>query len=369
MKTVRSFNLPERPRAAGMAKLAMTACMTACMAACMVVPGTASAQAPAEFAWRATLEVPPQASLVRAALPAEALLRLRSAQAADVRVFDAKGQPVPFALTAPVDQPRPARQATAFLNALPLFSARSGLRVPASGVQLRVDQGGQQRSVWVQMDGATSSFTAAAGATPLQSALFDARGLEQSITAVVIKARLPANAPVGMTLSSSTDLAQWTPVPLRGRLYRFEGNDAPANGTLELDTPLVLKGHYLRLDWQGQDGVEVESLQGLIAPAQAQLSRLTAALPEPRRDGAQAIEWELATALPLSALTLATSRANTLVPVRVMGRNQASEPWRQLTQGVVFRLGSGAEESANSTLTMPRVAARWLRVEATLGQR
>ncbi|MBC7438187.1 MAG: DUF3999 family protein, partial [Bdellovibrionales bacterium] len=46
-----------------------------------------------------------------------------------------------------------------------------------------------------------------------------------------------------------------------------------------------------------------------------------------------------------------------------------SEPWRQLTQGVVFRLGSGAEESANSTLTMPRVAARWLRVEATLGQR
>jgi hypothetical protein len=115
--------------------------------------------------------------------------------------------------------------------------------------------------------------------------------------------------------------------------------------------------------------VNVESLQGLIAPALAQPSQVTATLPEPRRDGAQAVEWELASALPLAALGLQTSQANTLVPVRVLGRNQASEPWRQLSQGLVFRLGSGAAESANAALILPRVAVRWLRVEATLGQR
>ncbi|MBC7380153.1 MAG: DUF3999 family protein, partial [Burkholderiaceae bacterium] len=351
----------------------LNAARTATLATCIALPVAAAAQAPADFAWRGTLEVPPQASLVRAALPADALMRLRSAQASDVRVFDAKGQPVPFALAAPVDQPRPARQTTAAFNALPLFSAQPGLQIPPSGVQVRVDEGGQQRSVWVQMgpqgSASTASPATAANATRLPSALFDARASAQTITAIVIKAQLPANAPIRFNLSASADLAQWASVPLRGRAYRFDGEGAPVNDTLELDEPLKLQGHYLRLDWQGQEGVVVEALQGLVAPPVQQAAQVSAPLPEPRHDGAQALEWDMPSATPLAALALSTSQANTLLPVRVLGRNQASEPWRLLSQGVIFRLGSGAGESANTPLPMPRVAVRWLRVEATNGLR
>ncbi|CAN5561716.1 DUF3999 domain-containing protein [soil metagenome] len=339
------------------------------LAAFIALPMIAAAQNAADFAWRGTLEVPPQASLVRAALPAQALMRLRSAQFSDVRVFDANGQPVPFAFAAPVNQPRPARQATAAFNALPLFSAQPGLQIPPSGVQVRVDEGGQQRSVWVQMKPQGAASAAASSATRLPSALFDVRASVQTITAIVIKAQLPANAPIRFNLSSSTDLSQWASVPLHGRAYRFEGDGAPVNDVLELDEPLKLQGRYLRLDWQGQDGVAVDALQGLIAPTAQQAAPVSATLPEPRRDGAQALEWDVPSATPLAALALSTSQANTLLPVRVLGRNQASEPWRLLSQGVIFRLGSGAAESANSPLPMPRLAVRWLRVEATNGLR
>jgi hypothetical protein len=347
----------------------LNAARTATLATCIALPVAAAAQAPADFAWRGTLEVPPQASLVRAALPADALMRLRSAQASDVRVFDAKDEPVPFALAAPVDQPRPARQATAAFNALPLFSAQPGLQIPPSGVQVRVDEGGQQRSVWVQMKPQGAATTATANATRLPSALFDVRASGQTITAIVIKAQLPLNAPIRFSLSSSADLAQWTSVPLHGRAYRFDGEGAPVNDTLELDEPLKLRGRYLRLDWQGQDGVVVDALQGLVALPLLQAAQVSATLPEPRRDGVQALEWDMPSATPLAALALSTSQANTLLPVRVLGRSQASEPWRVLSQGVIFRLGSGAAESANTPLPMPRVAVRWLRVETTNGLR
>ena len=200
------------------------------------------AQAPADFAWRGTLETPANATLIRAALPADALLRLRSPQAADVRVFDAKGLPVPFAFAAPVDKPPAARQPTASFRALTMYTAQAGSRIPRTGVQVRM-RDGAERSVWVQMEANDSGAGAdPAGATRLPSALFDTRGSSQRVSALVIKAQLPANAPVRIALETSTDLARWTPVPLRGRVFRFDGDNAPANDTLELEQPLALQG-------------------------------------------------------------------------------------------------------------------------------
>ena len=50
---------------------------------------------PADFLWRATLEVPSQASVVRVQLPAEALMRMQTAAGHDLRVYDGQGQRMP----------------------------------------------------------------------------------------------------------------------------------------------------------------------------------------------------------------------------------------------------------------------------------
>src|SRR4051812_11312876 len=75
---------------------------------------------PGDFRWEATLDTAGRSGLVRLPLPADALGRLQSSVAADLRVFDGQGQPVPFALATPPAPEASARRSTHSLPALPL---------------------------------------------------------------------------------------------------------------------------------------------------------------------------------------------------------------------------------------------------------
>lgn len=334
----------------------------------LAIAAHAADPAPADFAWRATLDTSGQAGLVRVALPAEALARLQTRRAADLRVFDAQGRPVAFALATP-PRPEPAtRQSTAAFRALPLHAAPAGLQAPKGTLQMKVQQDGAQQSVWVQLgEGKPAAATPASKALP--AALFDTRAQKDPVSGFTVRAQLPANVPVQLTLATSPDLANWTPVPVRGRVYRFEGDGAPANDRLELDTPLTLRDRFLRVDWSGQQGVSVESLTGLLAagPPARELPALV--LPAGMADGPAALEWQLGFATPIARIELTTSRDNTLLPVRVLGRQQPSEPWRLLASTVVYRLGAGANQASNSAAIVQQPSVRWLRVEATHGMR
>lgn len=339
------------------------------LAACLFAAGAQAAQeSPASFAWRATLDTGGQAGLVRLAVPGEALARLQSRQLADLRVFDGQGQPVPFAIARPAPPARGERQESAAFPALPLHAARPGERLPKGMVQMRIDEKGDRRSLWVQL-GAEGPQPQATAPQPLQAALFDTRAQKEAVSGFVLRARIPANVPVEFTLSTSPDLARWTPVPVRGRIFRFEGAGAPANDRLELAAPLRLQDQYLRLDWSGQEGVAVDAVVGLLSAAAPERAFPGVTLGAPYADGASALEWELPFATPIARLELTTDRANTLLPLRLLGRNQPSEAWRLLGHTVVYRLGAAGAESSNKPAVLDHPSVRWLRVEATHGAR
>lgn len=327
------------------------------------------APAPSEFAWRASLALPADASVARVTLPPDAMLRLQSRDARDVRVFNAKGEAVAFALAAPPRAtPGPLPPQTRPYTAHPLFTAASGKRPAPGSVQVHLDQAASQGSVWVRF-GDTGGTVGApdASATRLQSALFDTREDKQTVTAMTLQADLPPNVLVHLSLASSTDLAQWTPVALRGPVFRFEGVGAPANHTLELVQALRLEGRYLRLSWHGQTGVQVKGFTGSLVQALAPPIRVRAPLPPAIPDGNTGMNWPLDFATPLAALQLSTSRSNTLIPVRILGRNDAAQPWRQLATAVVYRLGAAGQETSNPPVALGGASVRWLRVEATHG--
>lgn len=327
------------------------------------VPAQAQTDAPspADFAWRASLEVPAAAGVARVALPAQALLQLQSADAGDIRIFNAAGESVAFArLGVPAAPP----EKTGRFAALPLYSPPAGEAAPKDAVQVRIDGAGGQRSVYVRMDGAGID----AGSAPkLNAALLATRDEKRPIGALEVQATLPPNTPVRMAVFSSADLAQWSPVPVRGRLYRFEGEGAPVNMTLEFERPQILEGRYLRLDWAGQDGVAVAAATGVIAPSAQTPARQRAELPppQPARNGALEIETGFRT--PMAGLHLATPRQNTLLPVRILGRNDTSQPWRLLARTVVYRLGTEGDEAVNPPQPLHGASARWLRIESTHG--
>lgn len=345
----------------------MTFASIRCMAAALVLCNSAWAQtAPSDFAWRGRLDVPAQASLVRAPLPASALMRLQMADAADLRVFDAKGQPVPFALANPQLQPPPPRDQTHRYAALAMSAAQPTGTAGAGAVQVRIEEGGTQRSVWVQT---RPSVPASPQAQLLPSVLFDTRAEKREIAAIAVHAQLRPNRPVQPRVSTSADLVEWTPVAVRGSLFRFEGDGAPANDTLELEAPVRLQGRYLRIDWDAAEGIGVQGMTGLVAAAAARPQRVAATLPAAIADGPAALEWELGFATPIAELHLSTQKANTLVPVRILGRNAVSEPWRQLARTVVWRLGVPGRDHGNPATPLPGSSVRWLRVEATYGTR
>lgn len=348
--------------------LAPGVAVSLCMA--LAGPCLADAPKPQEFAWRAALELPAATSGARVALPAEALLQLQSSDARDVRVFNAAGEAVAFGFAAP-PAAAAAQQRSRRYNAYPLFSAAPGARPARGAVQVRIEGAGAPGSVWVQLDGTDGKTTATApgaASSQLNAALFDTRQEKQALRALELQADLPANVPVRITGATSTDLAQWRPLDLRGRLYRFDGPDGMSNLTLELAQPLQLEGQYLRLGWEGQDGVTVTSVNGLVAAA-APVARVTAPLPPPTVAGPTALEWPLAFATPVAALALSATQPNSLVPVRILGRSDAAQPWRTLASTVVYRLqgANGGGETTNPAVPLGSASVRWLRVEATHG--
>jgi len=338
------------------ATIAAIAAASLCTAA-----SAAETVAPQDFAWRAAALLPAGASLARVSLPAPALLRLQSADARDVRVFNAGGEAVPFAFMGAASQPTPPPAFTRGYSALPLYGAKAGAARSGKGaMQVRIEDAGR-RSVWVQIDGQAPDSTVA---TKLDSVIFATQAEKQRLGAIKVQATLPPNAPIRMTVSTSKDLAHWTPAPVRGRLYRFEGESGPANDTLEFEQPLDLEGRYLRLDWAGQEGVAVAAVTGVVAPAVPAPMRVRAELPRPQPDGKNTLDFALPFATPIAALALSSPQPNTLLPVRILGRNDASQPWRLLAQAVVYRLGA---DTVNPPISLHGASVRWLRVVATHG--
>ena len=346
---------------------------TACVLLLAAAGQSQAADAPqaSDFTWRATLSVPAGVSLARVDVPVQALLGMQSGAGHDVRVFNAAGAVVPFALLGGSDLKRTAPVAqTNSYKAYPLFST-SGDRKPARGaVAVQLDTVESTGNVWVRWDRTdlrTKAADAAASAQALQAALFDLRAEKQTLSALELVLDMPRNALVPIVVATSTDLKEWTSVATRGPLFQFDGTDAPANTTLELIQPLVVQGRYLRLSWPGQNGVALRALTGTVAASQTAAPPLRAALPAGTAEGSNALNWTLPFATPIAALHLQAVQNNSLVPVRILGRGEAAQPWRTLASSVVYRLDGVGQGSSNPATALHGASLYSLRVEAGKG--
>jgi hypothetical protein len=348
------------------ASLVLAGVLTAAATGMAGAVAAAEAVNPAEFAWRGNLVLPAGASLARVDLPVEALLRLQSSAAQDVRVFNAAGEVVPFAVLRKSDVVRatPVVQTRAYA-AHPLFTSSTSGKPAGGAVEVRVDASGNGTSAWVRWDG-NAGKSLPADAQPLQAALFDTRAEKQTLAALDIKGEWPRNALVHLELASSDDLLDWTPLPVKGPLFRFDGADAPSNSTLELQQAQSLQGRYLRLRWAGQEGVKVQSFTARVAATLSLPAPVRAALPAGTPDGSS-LTWALPFATPMAALHLQALQDNTLVPVRISGRNDAAQLWRTLASSVVYRLDTVGQGSSNAPVALQGASVRALRVESSNG--
>lgn len=319
--------------------------------------GGAGAAEPA-LRYSASISVQQPAAFVQLPLPASAYARSLKPGLADLRIVDARGERVPFALlpwrgnlSQNVEQ-----QQTAALYPLP--------RRPAAGTAwaspLEVVVQGERISV--RRRGGASAPTASAPGW-----LFDLgerkRG-DQPPSALQLVWSGPTEFSAPYDLESSDDLRVWRRAG-GGQVMALQATAGPLT---QARVPLPAdSGRFVRLVWA--DAATAPLLTGVQAiaarqrsvaqdqPAEWQIAPSSEAADAPKGS----LHFDLGGVLPVVQLDLQGGAGTRVTPLRVLGRNRTDEPWRPLAQGVVYQIERGGTPSRSPPLEL-QASVRYLRL-------
>ena len=339
-----------------------TSAVALLFAACFAA--TAFAQSPSDFATRADVVVPPGASIVRAALPAASIAALRGVRGGDLRVFNASGVSLPHALIdASTEKFARADVPGQRLLALPIYASTTA--TTSGAPTLRIEEGPNRRVIEYSATKAIATTNQAP-----RGLLFDARKVDTAVRAVELEGTLPNATIVKVSLEISADLKSWRMLVSDAPVFDF-GSDGPSNRRIELpvaQTPTMLKDHYVRLTSNLPGGMQIVALKAVGADAVKSLQPTAIAQSAPVITSENGAEWTLSTHLRASALRLQTTTNNALMPVRILTRARAGDPWQLVSSTVVYRLaGATGGDSINPAIPINSALASQLRVEALRG--
>jgi hypothetical protein len=339
------------------------------------------------FRHQAPIAVEQAGAFVRLPLPVSAYANSRQPGLADLRIVDARGERVPFALLAPRASQAQASESTtpAALYALPPH--RPGEAEPASPLEVQVvgDRITVRRlATPARPAGAARQdmTTGAAASTP--GWLFDlgerARD-EAPPTSLRLAWSAPAEFSAAFDLAVSDDLRQWRSAG-GGQVLALEG----AAGRLTqpgVVLPTAGAPRFVRLRWLDPanapaltSAVQVRSARSsvvldpptpLVVQPMPEGGAAAASAPAAKPPPATAPEapgslvYDLGAVLPLLEIDLQLPAAHRVAPVRVQGRVRSDEPWRDLAQTVFYRLERGGVVDRPPPLEL-RASVRYLRL-------
>lgn len=311
-----------------------------------------AAEAPSDFAMRQPLATPGGSAFYRLELPDSVYDGAARADLGDLRVFNASGEPVPYAFL-----PRPAPLAAASApRAFAIFPLMVDTTRAGSGdlsIHFRVDA---DRKV---VDIRTREGAPVSGPR-VEGYLVDAGELDRPLVGLTI--RLPDGGDVNarMRVDASDDLASWRTVVASAPLLSLTYNGRRlVREKIEFDP---LRKRYLRLTWVTPGAPALERVEGdfgsqVIEPPRR--TRKAAGVPE--SDNPNAFVFDLGSVLPVERLTLELPELNTVVPVQFDVRTTPQEPWRSTGSTVAYRLQQDGGEAVNPALTVGVSSVRYVR--------
>ncbi len=316
------------------------------------------------FRYSAPIAVQQPAAFVQLPLPASAYGRSRQAGLQDLRVVDARGERVPFALLVPraAEAQNVEQQRDAVLYPLP--------RRPTAGKPwpspVEVVVQGERISV-KRLGGATA---ATAGSPGWLIDLGERRTDDPPPKSLRLRWSGPAEFSAPFDWETSDDLRTWRAAG-SGQLMALASAAGP------LTQPSVVlpgsAGRYVRLVWADASAAPVVTGAQVVAARQRRValdapSELPfSASPEPVGGTAldeaskRALHFDLGGVFPLVQLDLQWSAGTHVAPVRVQGRSRIDEPWRELAQSVFYRLERGAAVSPSPPVAL-HTNVRYLRL-------
>jgi len=318
--------------------LAATCCAVVAVAAAQPAP------TPQQFAWHQSIETTSGEAIQRFALSAETYAGAARPDLGDLRIFNAAGEVLPYALVRREAQAETLTQATP-LRYFPVYRHAQGESGQVD-VDIQRNANGSLIAVRTKPDRAAT--------TTLDGYVIDASAVTTPIAALDLQWTAP---PDGLALTvdveASDDLQSWRTAVRGAQLVELRmGDQQLLRNRIELDG---VQAKYLRLSWTGEQTL---ALHKLIAQTQTLQARATApqwTAPITARAGEHPGEYLFdAPGVPVQALRLSLPQLNTVAPVQLYQRSAQTAPWSLVANTVAFRIQRNGHEVTAPELNITR---------------
>jgi hypothetical protein len=328
--------------------------------------------------YAALVTVAEPGAFVRLPLPPGAYAKSRDGALADLRIVDATGVRVPFALLRARPDELGYDDVRVPVSIYPLPPQAAAETLPAN-IELRIDGG---KLLLRSQSGAPQPATTSAPAGRRPGWLIDLgeRKPEDPVPRhVELRWSGPAEFSAGYRLDISADLRRWQPAG-SGQVMALGGAAGAPGAATSLQQPRVAlpadPARYLRLRWT--DATAAPAVTAADAIAEKPRSRTLdapatlklAASPEPEgpvpadAQAARALHLDFGGVLDVRDLDLVLPPGTQVLPLRVQRRNSPAERWSDVTAAVAYRIERPAAQGGTSfspPLTL-NVSTRYLRL-------
>jgi hypothetical protein len=304
---------------------------------------------PQDFAYGMQITTPAPAAAYRVVVPLEVYRQVVHQDLSDLRIFNARGEEVPYEL----QQPEPKAVPRSEGPSMPLFPVRGDSRVALDGVRITIQS--QRAAVNVQA-------AEAPAAEQVVSYVVDARAVTQPFYALQL--HWHENAPDfagNVRVESSDDLGTWHTVVAEAPVVNLHTSAAQLVQS-HLEVPATT-AKFWRLRWVGKiPPFELTSITADTAPDRRDVERSSLIVNgTPVRDKRQEYSFDLGARPPVNKINVELPESNSEAKIELLSRARATDPWRPITRGEFYRVRDASSDRRNPPITIATNSDRfWL---------
>lgn len=317
---------------------------------CTVLLGHAE-DLPDDFARQTPLTLSGEGPWYRLELPLSVQLQAQQGNLNDVRIFNADGQAQPYALT--VSQPqRTDDEQPVSVKWFPLYN-RDDARDAEPTIRVERTPNGTLVEVQPQSE-------IEAGEEILRGWLLDTSAIDAPLDQLIIDWNTEREGFQRFTIQASDDLQHWQTWG-EGQVARLSFSDELVE---QREVPLPgRKARYLRLLWNNPQSAPILTSAQLLSthPGVLPLSWSPAIAGRTEKPGVYV--WPLPVALPIERMKVDLQQANSLAPATLYGRRDGNAPWRQINDGLLYRLTQNGQDVTQDEMELTGDVVQQLKLE------
>ena len=312
--------------------------------------GFAAELHPEDFAYGMRIETRGTGTAYRLTIPVEVFMKATHEDLRDVRVFNARGESVPYELRQAAVNPtaRPPGPS------LPLFPLHAEARASLNGVRVTIHSQGT----------AVDLQTAGAAADPhvITRYVIDAREIAEPLSGLQLHWADGAPEFSGsVRIESSDDFGAWRVIEGAAPvIHLFSGGSELIHNLLEFPST---KAKFWRLTWVGKTApFELTSVTAEIALSQPLAPQSTVTASGSRITSKEnELAFDLGAKLPVTQVNLLLPESNSVLKIELLSRARTTDSWRSVSQGQFYRVSTRSSDRNNEPIRIATNADRfWL---------